>query len=42
MMCLVKLFIIIMRLGKYEEGKTRDMKITLKSQVTAEGLLINA
>ncbi|MPC48621.1 hypothetical protein E2C01_042401 [Portunus trituberculatus] len=31
-----------MRLGKYEEGKTRAIKIMLKSQVTAEGLLSNA
>ncbi|MPC97330.1 hypothetical protein E2C01_092641 [Portunus trituberculatus] len=31
-----------MRLGKYEKGKTRAIKIMLKSQVTAEGLLSNA
>ena len=31
-----------MRLGKYEEGKTRAMKITLKSQVAAESLLRHA
>ncbi|MPD05556.1 hypothetical protein E2C01_101305 [Portunus trituberculatus] len=30
-----------MRLGKYKEGKTRAIKKTLKSQVTAEGLLSN-
>ena len=31
-----------MRLGKYEEGKSRAMKITLKSQVATECLLRNA
>lgn len=31
-----------MRLGKYEEGKSRAMKITLKSQIAAEHLLRNA
>ena len=31
-----------MRLGKYEEGKSRAMKITLKSQVAAEHVLRNA
>lgn len=31
-----------LRLGKYEEGKTRPVKITLKSQADAESLLRNA